>query len=161
MTVTGLSLALVLCMLYDFFPCLTPGLRGYAYYWQRLTVITVSLIRTLSSQRWCWRTFQRKTLPSDSSHGVQSKKYCRWRYYYYRWHNRIVCVIILQVSSRPCHWLRVVENAMIWLSGTNLRSVEYNSPFHYMWPDLKKGPLCTIFECIDFKAAYLCILYAI
>jgi len=25
--------------------------------------------------------------------------------------------VMEQVSSRPCHWLRVVENALIWLSG--------------------------------------------
>ena len=32
------------------FPQMTAGLRGCAYYWQRLTFVTVSLVRTLSAQ---------------------------------------------------------------------------------------------------------------
>ncbi|CAI8010512.1 Mitogen-activated protein kinase kinase kinase kinase 5, partial [Geodia barretti] len=31
--------------------------------------------------------------------------------------------VMEQVSSRPCHWIRVVENSMIWLSGRSNRIV--------------------------------------
>ena len=46
-------------VLYESFPRLTAGVRGCAYYWQRLTTVTVSLVRTLSSRRWRLKTFQR------------------------------------------------------------------------------------------------------
>ena len=62
-------------------------LRGCAYYWYRLTVVAVSLVRTLSSHRWCLWAFQRnKHLPQivatekpavkkKSGCGVWLKKY--------------------------------------------------------------------------------------
>ena len=59
----------LLFLLYDLFPRLTAGLRGCVNYWQRLTVITVSLIRNLSSHCWWLQASQRnKTLPLNSSH---------------------------------------------------------------------------------------------
>ena len=47
------------CTMYQSFPWLTAGLRGCAYCGQRLAIVTVSLVRTLSSRRWCLQTFQR------------------------------------------------------------------------------------------------------
>ena len=49
MTVTTLTLGLF--VLYESFPLLTAGLRGCAYYLQRLATVTVSLVRALSSRR--------------------------------------------------------------------------------------------------------------
>ena len=46
---TVIGLVLGLFVLYNSLPWLTAGLRGCAYYQQRLTFVTVSLIHTLSS----------------------------------------------------------------------------------------------------------------
>ena len=45
-----------LFVLYKSFQRLTAGLT---YYWQRLATVTISLIHTLSSCRWCLQAFQR------------------------------------------------------------------------------------------------------
>ena len=56
-----------LFVLYNFFPRLTAGLRGCVYYWQCLTVITVLLVRTLSSCHWCPK---KQTPPLNSSRTI-------------------------------------------------------------------------------------------
>ena len=53
MMVTTLSLGLL--VLYESFL----RLRGWAYYWQRLAIVNVSLVRILSSRHWCLWAFQR------------------------------------------------------------------------------------------------------
>ena len=39
------------------------GLRGYIYYWQRLALVTISLVCTLTSHHWCLWAFQRNKMP--------------------------------------------------------------------------------------------------
>ena len=53
------TLALGLFVLYKLFPRLRAGLRGCTYYWERLATVTVSLVPTLSSRRWCLPAFYR------------------------------------------------------------------------------------------------------
>ena len=42
-----------------------------------------------------------------------------------------------QVSSRPCHWIRVVENSMIWLSGSKPHPL-----YHRFNPTLQLYSVC-------------------
>ena len=74
-TVTKLVLGPFLLLLYESFPRLTAGLRGCAYYWQHLATVTVSLVCTLSSLRWCLQTFRRnKRHPQIHKHVVAALK---------------------------------------------------------------------------------------
>jgi len=49
----------IMFVLYGSFPRLTTGLGGCMYYWQHLAVITIFLVRILSSHRWSPWAFQR------------------------------------------------------------------------------------------------------
>ena len=61
-------MSLGLFVLYDSFPRLKAELRGCVYYWQRLTAVTVLLVRrTLSSSSWCLRVSKEINTPSISS----------------------------------------------------------------------------------------------
>ena len=79
-------LPLGLLVLYDLLPWLTVGLRGCMYYWQRLTVVAVLLVCTLSSRRWRLWVFQRLECPPQivaaqkqaakkNVRGIWSKRY--------------------------------------------------------------------------------------
>ena len=70
-----------------------------------------------------------------SHHSLNKVKYCTCTLVSSVQYTVIVIdVLLLQVSPRACHWLRVVENVLIWLSGISFICFYSSCNFNPFYP---------------------------